>query len=129
MKKLAIINLMFLMAIKSVFACSFAPGIEPPQLEKADGVYFLSAFALIIPILFLYFLRERKGRWEIITASLSLVLFIPAIFFTAMLFAMCSAFVLPVQILIKAELFLMLIIFTIQLSSWISQRKTATKLQ
>jgi hypothetical protein len=129
MKKLALTNLTLLMAIKSVSACSYAPGFEPPQLEKVDGIYFLSAFALIVPIVFLYFLRERKGRWAIITSGVSLVLFIPALFFTALIFAMCSGFIVPVQILIRAELFLMLLIFTIQLFSWISQRKTAIKLQ
>jgi hypothetical protein len=122
MKILALTSLILLLAIKSVSACSYASGYEPPQLEKVDGIYFLSASALIIPIIFLYFLRERKGRWAIFTSTLSLVLFIPAIFFTAMIFGMCSAFVLPVQMLIKAELFLMLLIFTIQLFSWITQK-------
>ena len=117
------------MAIKSVSACSYAPDYNPPQMEKVDGIYFLSAFVLIVPIVFLYFLRERKGRWAIITSAISLVLYIPALFFVAFIFAICAAFVIPVQMLIKAELFLMLLIFTIQLFSWISQRKTALKLK
>jgi hypothetical protein len=129
MSKLALTNLLLLLAIKSVSACSYAPGYEPPQLEKVDGIYFLSAFALMAPIVFLYFLRERKGQWALITSAVSLVLFIPALFFTALTFAMCGGFVTPVQMLIRAELFLMLLIFTIQLFSWISQKRTATKLR
>ena len=129
MMKLALTNLTLLLAIKSVSACSYAPGYNPPQLDKFDGIYFLSAFALLVPIVWLYFLRVRKGRWAVIASAASLVLFIPAIFLTALLFAMCGGFVTPVQMLIRAELFLMLLIFTIQLFSWISQRKTAIKLQ
>jgi hypothetical protein len=129
MKKLALTNLMLLVAVKSVSACSYSPGYEPPQLVKFDGIYLLLAFTLIIPIVFFYYLRDRKSRWAIITSAVSLVLFIPALFFTAFIFAMCAAFVVPVQILIRAELFLMLLILTIQISLWISERKTATKLE
>jgi hypothetical protein len=129
MKKAALTSFILLSAIKSVSACSYAPGYDPPQLEKVDGIYFLSAFALIVPIVFLYYYRERKGGWAVIISTVSLILYIPAIIFTAFLFAMCGAFVGPVQLLIKAELFLMLLIFTIQLFSLIGQKKTGIKLQ
>jgi hypothetical protein len=121
MKKLALTNLMLLMAIKSVSACSYAPGKEPPPVESIDVIYFLSAFALMLPIGFLYILRERKGLWAIISSAISLVLFIPAVVLTALIFSPCGGFG-PVLLLVKAELFLMLLIFTIQLFSWISEK-------
>lgn len=126
MKKLALTNLIILIAIKIVSACSYAPepGYEAPQFEKLDGFYFLSAFALFAPIIYLYYLRERRGRWAIITSAVSLVLFIPALIFTALRFAICNFFIEPVQMLIRAELFLMSLIFTIQLFSWITERNS-----
>ena len=132
MKNLALTNLMLLLAIKSVSACSY--DIDPNNSVKvntSDGFYdlilFISAFVLIIPIVILYFVRNRKGRWAIITSSVSLLLFIPAIFLTAFLFGPCGLG--PVPFVIKAELFLMLTILIVQLFSWINQRQSSIKLQ
>jgi len=131
MKKTALTGLIVLIAIESVSACSYATteNVEFPQFGKIDGLYFLAAFILIVPIVFLYFLRARKGRWAIVTSAISLGLYIPALLLTAFVFAMCNSFIVPMQTLIRTELFLMLLILSIQTASWISHRKTAVKLR
>jgi hypothetical protein len=132
-KKLALTNLVVLIAIKSVSACTYAVDPNNPVRDiepkvSYDLIFFFSAFVLILPILILFFLRKQKGLWAVIASIVLLLLFIPAIFLTAFVYGICDNND-AVSNVIKAELFLMLLIFTIQLFSWISQRKTSIKLQ
>ncbi len=133
MKKLALTNLMLLIAIKFVSACSYAEGYEPPvNVYQKNENYFLAmffgSFILFVPIVILYFLRKRRGLWTIITSMTSFILFFPAIFITALTVGMCSDG-MPFAAVIIVEFFLMCLLFTIQFSLWISQRKTVIKLQ
>jgi hypothetical protein len=132
MKKLALTNLMFLMAIKSVSACT--PAGDPNSRFGGsaptgvfDQIFFFASFGLLLPIVILFFLRKRKGLWTIILSILSLVLFIPAIFIVGM-FEPCGQGD-STSYVIKGVFFLMLLFFTFQIVLWISQRKTPLELR
>jgi predicted small secreted protein len=132
MKKTALTNLLLLLAIKSVSACSYAAGYGPPvSVFEGREFYFwaifIGSFVLFVPIVILYFFRNRRGLWTIIASISSLGLFFPAIFMAAFL-SICTDGK-PLAAVIIAEFFFMSLMFTIQLSSWISQRKTAVKLR
>lgn len=131
MKKLALTNLMLLIAIKSVSACTYIAGTEIVNVfdgrETYFWVIFIGSFVLLAPIIILYFKRNHRGLWTIITSIVSLILFLPAIF-TAAFINMCGDGN-PVAAVFVAEFFLMSLLFTIQLSSWISQKNTSIKLQ
>lgn len=132
MKKLALTNLIVFLAIKSVSACDYDSRYEPPiSVFEGNEIYFwamfIGSFILYVPIVIIYFLRGRRGLWIIITSMASFMLFFPAYFFAA-LFFMCSDGT-PIATVIIGEFFMMCLLFTIQLSSWISQRKTSIKLQ
>ncbi len=122
---------MLLIAIKSVSACSYVSGYEPVNVVQKNENYFLAmffgSFILFVPIVILYFLRKRRGLWTIITAMTSFILFFSAYFMMA-LFTMCSDGT-PIAAVIIVEFFLMCLLFTIQFSLWISQKKIAIKLQ
>lgn len=119
---------MLLMAIKSVSACELSR--EESQIvwdqRYYDNIWFLTLAFLIIPIGILYYLRNYKGLWVLVTSVILVLLFVPITFAVAL---MNSCGTEPVSTLIKGELFLMLLLFTYQLSSWISQRKTSIKLK
>jgi hypothetical protein len=131
MKKSALTNLIVLIAIKSVSACEFQPGEEPVSVFKGNEIYFwvmfIGSFALLVPIIVLYFQRNHRGLWTIITSIVLLILFLPAIFM-AKFANMCGDETRVAEVII-AEFFLMSLIFTIQFSSWTSQRKTSIKLR
>ncbi len=132
MKKLALTNLIVLIAIKSVSACEFPPGKEPVSVFDGRETYFwimfIGAFVLFVPVVIFYFLRNRRGLWTVIMSLTTLGLFIPAILAAAFVEGMCSNGVLPAAVIL-AEFFLMMILFIFQLNSWISQRKTVIKLR
>ncbi len=119
---------MLLMAIKSVGACEST--IQESQLiweqRFYDNVWFLTLATLIIPIGILYYLRNYKGLWVLITSVILVILFVPLTFMVGLINSCGTE---PVSSLIKGELFLMLLLFTFQFSSWISQRKASIKLQ
>lgn len=122
---------MLLLAIKTVCACSFAPGKEPVSVFEGRAVYFWSmfigSFVLLAPIVVLYYLRNRRGLWTIWTSLTSFALLVPAIAMAGFM-SICGTGA-PVAAVIIAEFFFMSLLFTIQLSSWIRERKTATKLR
>lgn len=131
MKKLALTNLIVLLAIKSVSACSYPEGyIEPVSVLKGNEYYFwgifFGSFILLIPIVVLYYRRKRQGLWTIIASILSLVFFIPLLLLTAV-YTMCSNGA-GIAAVIIAEFFLMFLLFLYQLISWITQRKMSRKL-
>jgi len=130
MKKLALTNLLLLLAVKFVSACDYV-GETPPNVFEGRVAYFWAMFILSIVlfalIVAIYFLRKRQGLWTIITSMTSFILFFPVIVITA-LATTCSDGSY-VALVIIAEFFLMCLLFTFQLSSWISQRKIATKLR
>lgn len=132
MKKLALVNLMVLIAIKSVSACETPPGVV--QVSVFDGreiffwTMFTGAYVLFAPIVAFYFLRKRRGISAILCSALSLILFIPAIGITGFLSGMCNDGSL-VAALIIGEFLLMALLLTFQLSSWIKERKAGLKLQ
>lgn len=125
MKKLALTNLIVLIAIKSVSACDYDPRYGPPTNiiqgnENYFWAMFIGSFVLFIPLVIIYFLRKHRGLWTILLSMTSFVLFFPALFFAAFAF-MCSDGT-PIAAVIIGEFFWMCLLFTIQLSSWISER-------
>ncbi|HVE57809.1 MAG TPA: hypothetical protein VNB22_13340 [Pyrinomonadaceae bacterium] len=129
MKRFALTNLMLLIAIKSVSACESLSQAESRivwEQRYYDNIWFLTLASLIIPIGILYYLRNFKGLWVLVASIILVLVFVPITFAVGL---MNSCGTEPVSTLIKGELFLMLLLFTYQLSSWISQRKTSIKLR
>lgn len=131
MKKLAIIILTLLFLVNFVIACENSNNSSQTnsQLELYQWIAFISSYVLVIPIVILYFLRKKTGLWIIIAALVSLVFFIPSMMVVlAAYWGKCQADLYP-QYIITAEFLFMLFLFSFQLFSWISQRKTFRKLQ
>jgi hypothetical protein len=131
MKKLALTNLIVLIAIKSVSACSYVPGKAPASVFEGKEIYFwtmfIGSFVLLGPVVILYFLRNRRGLWTVIMSISSLALLFPAIAAAGFL-SICGTGA-PVAAVIIAEFFLMFLLFIYQLYSWISQKKLSINLR
>ena len=127
MKKTALTILILILAVNVVSACELSSEKEKflEQLNGFGNLFLYSSYTLIVPIVIFYFLKKRTGMWTIITALVSLVMFFP-ILLLAGLADMCgySAFMIC-----ASEFIFMLFLFTFQLFSWISQRKTSIKLR
>jgi len=121
MKKAALTILILLLMVNVVSACQNdgKDATIVSQLEALFTVFFFSSYALIIPISILYFLRKRVGLWTIFSGLISLVLFIPALFFA---YFMNPCDELYVVIVFITEFLFMLFLFTFQVISWIKQR-------
>jgi hypothetical protein len=121
MKKFALAILILFLMVNIVSACEFSREEEEfrKQLNVVFLIFFFSSYALIIPIVILYFLQKRVGMWTVITALVSLVLFLPLLFFAAIA-DMCgySGFVIA-----TIEFIFMLFLFAFQLTSWITLRR------
>lgn len=130
MKKLAITTLTFLCLVKVVIACKSVNANPETNstLEFYQWAAFISSYVLLIPIVILYYLRQRNSLWTIITALVSLVFFIPLIGVTFSVYEDCQAKNYG-QYIMTAEFLFMLFLSSFQLFSWISQKKTFRKLQ
>jgi len=132
MKKLALINLIVLIAIKSISACEFPHGKEPVSVFDGREIYFwamfIGSFLLFVPVVALYYLRKRRGLATILLSIITLLVFIPALIAASFINGMCSDGAL-IAAVILGDFFVMSLLFTIQLSSWISERKTNLKLR
>ena len=132
MKRLALVNLIGLTAVKSVSACDTPPGVKLYNVFEGREIFFwtifIGAYVLFVPIVVFYFLRKRRGISAILCSALSLILFIPAIFLVGIFSGTCSDGTFTAAVII-GEFFFMFLLFTIQLSSWISERKTKLKLR
>ena len=78
MKKLALTNLMLLMAIKSVSACTYGSNADSMSKSSVYTIYFFTFVFLVIGNIILFFLRDKKDYLLLIliigTASLMLSL-------------------------------------------------------
>lgn len=131
MQKLALINLILLLAVKFVIACELPEETKPVVLERLfyDNLFFYSSLALIFPIIILGFLKKGKG------------VLIPVIVFPASLLYVILTFFAgisdscgdgcPTDIcgnsssnIIKIGFAVFLLLFLYQIISWIDYRKT-----
>ena len=121
MRKTALTILTLLIMVEVVSACEGNSGDKTIReiAEVVLSILFFSSYALIFPISILYFLRKRVGMWTIVSGLISLVLFIPALFFAY--FANPCDELYGVIVFITEFLF-MLFLFAYQLISWIRQR-------
>lgn len=93
MKILALTNLILLLAIKSVSACSYAITLDPNHHKSFAQEYsfylLLGSIFLVIPITLFYFKRGRKGIGFVILGWSSIILSIP-VFVIYSLMDMCG---------------------------------------
>ena len=91
MKKLALTSLMFLIATKSVSACSYLAGLKksfPETMAVVDyysGIYFLSSFSLILGNFAIFYLRKQKDYLFLFSLIFTIVVWILLVFFGALL--------------------------------------------
>ena len=118
MKKQALASLITLLLIKSVSACSVAVnGTEEPQIDSepyiSDWIFFISAFALIIPVIILFFLNKTLGKRFLFSSTIVLISYIPAIIFFSIV-DVCALLGYTTRT-IRAGFFVMLFIFIFHL--------------
>lgn len=136
MKKLALTNLIVLMTIKSVSACSVS---YPDYDSSAENyfyikVYFYSSLAMILGIIILFFLRGKKGLWLIFTELTGIwlavftaisVLFAAFILFGSVWTQDCGR---SLRFTLGSFFIILLTLFFLQFASWIGQVKIPFKL-
>ena len=125
MKKLALINLIVLTAIKSVSACSIS--IDPNNPDAASAkiaenvfyikIYFYSLVFLIFANFVLFFLRRQKDYLVLVILILTVLIMIPLAFF-GMVIQDCG---FALGSILKWEFIIFLMVFGLHLSLWVNK--------
>jgi hypothetical protein len=113
--------LVLLISAKIVSACSVVSGATSPDVENYfyTKIYFFSSIFLILAIIVTYFLRGRKSDWLMHTTVMSIFVMIPLTFVSALIAQDCGDLVTTV---LRYEFIFFLLLFVIQVISWIMQR-------
>ena len=123
MKRLALTNLMLLMAIKSVSACSVTIDPNNPNFDSvAENVfyvktYFYSLVFLILANIVLFFLRRRKD-YLVLLGIIALVLLMFPATLVASVISDCGD---SLHIVLKWEFIFFLMIFCFHICLWVNK--------
>ena len=110
-------------SVKIVSACSVDANSNFDPIAENNfysGIYFFSSIFLIVAIIVSWFLRGRKGDWLVHITVISVFLMIPLTFIFAVIAQDCGYLVLKT---LRAEFIFFLLLFALQIISWIIQRR------